>query len=210
MAKINSAFHGSNRIGGNRNNLLNLKYFNELKKDQTNIKIFKNSSFDSSFNSVQSLNTNLSQLMLLPSPDSFGGSQSLTSPLEGVAPNSYFYYKNKNKKGCLSKGISTKNIKTIKFSAILRAIRSIRLNRDEWKLIRYINLMGKKIRSSPFFGCFASAQSLGNTNGGAYLAPANSYFYSKNKNKKAGRLPKQNVDFLSLRPNAYQAEAGTS
>jgi hypothetical protein len=36
------------------NNLFNLK--NELKKDQTNIKILKNSSFDSSFNSVQSLN----------------------------------------------------------------------------------------------------------------------------------------------------------
>jgi hypothetical protein len=49
------------------NNLFNLKSFNSLKKDQTNIKIFKNSSFDSSFNSVQSLNTNISQLQLLPS-----------------------------------------------------------------------------------------------------------------------------------------------
>ena len=50
------------------NNLFNLKSFNELKKDQTNIKIFKNSSFDSNFNSVQSLNTNLSlpKHLLLP------------------------------------------------------------------------------------------------------------------------------------------------
>ena len=76
MTKLNYAFHSSNRLllkKGNINNLFNLKYFNELKKDQTNIKIFKNSSFDSSFNSVQSLNTNLSQLMLIPSYDSIGG-----------------------------------------------------------------------------------------------------------------------------------------
>ena len=46
--------------GSMGNLLFNLKSFNSLKKDQTNIKIFKNSSFDSSFNSVQSLNTNLS------------------------------------------------------------------------------------------------------------------------------------------------------
>jgi hypothetical protein len=69
-------------------NLFNLKSLNELKKDQTNIKILKNSSFDSNFNSLQSLNNNL-------------------------------YHKNKN----------IKNPKI--FVAILRAIRSIRLNREE-------------------------------------------------------------------------------
>ena len=47
------------------NNLFNLKSFNELKKDQTKIRIFKNSSFDSNFNSLQSLNFNLSHSSLL-------------------------------------------------------------------------------------------------------------------------------------------------
>src|SRR5882757_10550013 len=107
-----------------RKNLFNLKSFNELKKDQTNIKIFKNSSFDSSFNSVQSLNTNLSNLQLI-------------STSEGckIAPSL-------DPKGGVSGG-----------SAIIRAIRTIRLNRDEWKLIRYINLMEKKLRSCTPFGC---------------------------------------------------------
>ena len=106
-----------------RKNLFNLKSFNELKKDQTNIKIFKNSSFDSSFNSVQSLNTNLSNLQLI-------------STSEGckIAPSL-------DPKGGVSGG-----------SAIIRAIRTIRLNRDEWKLIRYINLMEKKLRSCTPFG----------------------------------------------------------
>jgi hypothetical protein len=72
-------------------NLFNLKSFNELKKDLTNIKILKNSSFDSSFNSVQSLNNNL-------------------------------YHLNKN--------IIIKSNKT-KLFAKIRAIRSIRLNREE-------------------------------------------------------------------------------
>src|SRR5258708_12250710 len=54
-----------NPLAKQRNNLFNFKSFNKLKKDQTKIKIFKNSSFDSSFNSVQSLNTNLSHLLLL-------------------------------------------------------------------------------------------------------------------------------------------------
>src|ERR1700689_4020312 len=87
MAKINSAFHGSNKFGGNRNNLFNLNSFNELKKDQTNIKIFKNSSFDSSFNSVQSLNSNFSQL--LPTTVSNGGSllnKNSTSPIPIPSP----------------------------------------------------------------------------------------------------------------------------
>jgi hypothetical protein len=168
MAKFNSAIHGSNRFllkQGNRNNLFNLKSFNELKKDQTNIQIFKNSSFDSSFNSVQSLNTNLSQLLLLPSPDSFGDSLRRSLSRKGNKANLL----NTSPKGGPAfgrgEGRNTKNIKNFKFSAILRAIRSIRLNRDEWKLIRYINLMGKKLRSSPFFGCFAPAQSLGKPKG---------------------------------------------
>jgi hypothetical protein len=106
-----------------RNNLFNLKSFNELKKDQTNIKIFKNSSFDSSFNSVQSLNTNLSNLQLIS-----------TSEGSKIAPSL-------EPKGGVTGG-----------SAIIRAIRTIRLNRDEWKLIRYINLMEKKLRSCTPFG----------------------------------------------------------
>jgi hypothetical protein len=42
------------------NNIFNLKSFNDLKKNQTKIKIIKNSFFDSNFNSVQNLYTNLS------------------------------------------------------------------------------------------------------------------------------------------------------
>jgi hypothetical protein len=118
---------------GSVNNLFNLKTFNELKKDQTNIKIFKNSSFDSSFNSVQSLNTNLSHL--IPSPVF-----SPATPKEGCSVGSCASLNAKSG----GRSSSTKNIKNPKFSAILRAIRSIRLNRDEWKLIRYINLMEKK------------------------------------------------------------------
>ena len=151
MAKFNSAFHGSNGFAQAHKikNLFNLKSFNELKKDQTNIKIFKNSSFDSSFNSIQSLNIYLSQLLHLPSPTLNGGNLKNKAPEIGPLT--------------LRKGTSNKNIKISKISAILRAIRSIRLNRDEWKLIRYINLMEKKIRSNPKFACKAStpAQSLG-------------------------------------------------
>jgi Mitochondrial ribosomal protein (VAR1) len=151
MAKINSAFHGCNGFGdkSKRNNLFNLNSFNELKKDQTKIKIFKNSSFDSSFNSIQSLNTYLSQLVHLPSPSLNGAN--LKFKAAKLSPLT------------LRKGINNKNIKISKISAILRAIRSIRLNRDEWKLIRYINLMEKKIRSNQKLGCCAStpSQSLG-------------------------------------------------
>jgi hypothetical protein len=151
MTKNNSAFHGSNGFAQAHKikNLFNLKSFNQLKKDQTNIKIFKNSSFDSSFNSIQSLNIYLSHLLHLPSPTLNGGN--LKNKAQEIGPHT------------LRKGASNKNIKISKISAILRAIRSIRLNRDEWKLIRYINLMEKKIRSNPKFGCCAStpAQSLG-------------------------------------------------
>jgi plasmid maintenance system killer protein len=71
-----------NRSKSGGNNLFNLKSFNELKKDQTNLKIFKNSSFDSSFNSVQSLNINLSQIIppLEPASNSIGGSPCLQKP----------------------------------------------------------------------------------------------------------------------------------
>jgi hypothetical protein len=151
MTKNNSAFHGSNGFAQAHKikNLFNLKSFNQLKKDQTNIKIFKNSSFDSSFNSIQSLNIYLSQLLHLPSPTLNGGNLKIKA--QELSPHT------------LRKGTSNKNIKISKISAILRAIRSIRLNRDEWKLIRYINLMEKKIRSNQIFGCCAStpAQSLG-------------------------------------------------
>jgi hypothetical protein len=116
--------------------LFNLKSFNSLKKDQTNLKIFKNSSFDSSFNSVQSLNINLSHIL---------------PPLE-PASHSLLQSSDKN-------GISSKNIKYPKISAILRAIRSIRLNRDEWKLIRYLKLIEKKINTRPPY-CLGSPNKL--------------------------------------------------
>ncbi len=132
-----------NPLAKQRNNLFNFKSFNKLKKDQTKIKIFKNSSFDSSFNSVQSLNTNLSHLLLLehkPKDQQSKGASPFSNYEieENAAPS-----KNKFK----MRGVGSYP----KFSAILRAIRSIRLNRDEWKLIRYLNQKKKKIRSSPSF-----------------------------------------------------------
>jgi len=177
MAKMNP-------LAKQGNNLFNLKSFNSLKKDQTNIKIFKNSSFDSSFNSVQSLNINLSQLLLLSSPaqqqqqhplfreghpfikgdPGKGGlsrkfknikraplclSDNGVSPLLRLDNGVSLAHKGVSKgvslahKG-VSKGVSKGEGKSPKISAILRAIRSIRLNRDEWKLIRYINLMEHK------------------------------------------------------------------
>jgi hypothetical protein len=146
---------GMNPLAKQGNKLFNLKSFNELKKDQTNLKIFKNSSFDSSFNSVQSLNTNLS--LLLPSLAHFASKG--PSPLS-LDPNSC-KAREENEEVVQWRSRSTKKIKNPKFSAILRAIRSIRLNRDEWKLIRYINLLEKKIRSSPIFPCLSLPGSLG-------------------------------------------------
>jgi len=127
---------------------LNLKSFNDLKKDQTNIKIFKYSSFDSNFNSVQSLNTNLSQLLHQPSLTSKGDLLSAKAK-KYASPNPkdflFLDTKNKNKIAiCLGKTQQNKNIINPKFSTIIRAIRSIRLNRDELKLIKYINLIEKK------------------------------------------------------------------
>ena len=185
-----SCFAGGGGEAGAQNqksgdhNIFNLKSFNELKKDQTNINIFKNSYFDSSFNSVQSLNINLSNLREAPllllrrrsSPSSNGGQE-------------------------------TKNImrSNTKLSAILRAIRSIRLNREEWKLIRNINLMEKIIRSnhltliekkvrdtnpapsearsasigvSTFSPCFGGATA---TQGGEVASPLLTLFLYKNK-----------------------------
>jgi hypothetical protein len=108
--------------------LFNLKSLNELKKDLTNINIFKNSFFDSNFNSVQSLNTNLSQLPL-KRRTAFGCKQGGALPLDPLVAS------------------NTKNKKSPKFSAIIRAIRSIRLSRDEMKLIRYIILLEKKFKN---------------------------------------------------------------
>ena len=141
MAKMNPA-----STTGLINNLFNLKYFNSLKKDQTNIKIFKDSSFESSFNSVQSLNTNLSNIQLFPSIASTPRPVILRSPASAGGALTLGDLKVASRRGR-----NNKNIKNPKFIAILRAIRSIRLNRDEWRLIRFINLMEKKIRSSPFF-----------------------------------------------------------
>ena len=128
-----------NPLAKQKNSLFNFKSFNELKKDQTKLKIFKNSSFDSSFNSVQSLNTNLSHLQRSDCANQIPFSKpDLGEIAAGLAL-----------RGPKGGGIGSYP----KFSAILRAIRSIRLNRDEWKLIRYLNQMEKKkkIKSRPTF-----------------------------------------------------------
>ena len=114
MAKFNTLSPGQNSgplkgttpkeaqsAGNQGNNLFNLKSFNELKKDQTNIKILKNSSFDSNFNSLQSMDTNLSlsSLLLQSSPLSslpafLGGRQGASDPFSNT--DSSF-----ERKGCL-------------------------------------------------------------------------------------------------------------
>ena len=108
-------------------NVLKLNTLNEIKKDYTNIKIFKNSYFDSNFNYLQSLNGDLYQQMLNNNKN-------------------YNNLKNNIKKSKFS--VST-------ISAILRAYRTIRLNRGEWKLIRLLILgnnyaanLNKKIKHS--------------------------------------------------------------
>jgi hypothetical protein len=126
--------------------LFNLKSFNSLKKDQTNLKIFKNSSFDSSFNSVQSLNINLSHIL---------------PPLEPASNSLAFPTPATQEQSSSNNGISSKNIKYPKISAILRAIRSIRLNRaaTQGKLIRYLKLIEKKINTRPPY-CLGSPNKL--------------------------------------------------
>jgi hypothetical protein len=139
------------------NSLFNLKSLNELKKDQTKIKIFKNSSFDSSFNSVQGLNTNLAHLQiqsrcrrLRTDPENQQSSAILNLGLAKQAAGS----KNKFRLPLSGHSEASPKAKTPltqrgsypKFSAILRAIRSIRLNKDEWKLIRFLNQMKKKFK----------------------------------------------------------------
>jgi hypothetical protein len=135
-------------------NLFNLNSFNELKKNQTKIKILKNSSFDSNFNSVQSLNTNLALLRHLPSSNLNGNIDYLPSSKARVLPTEQGDLLSANATATHNSSagiIINKNINKGKISSILRAIRSIRLNRDEWKLIRYIILMEKKIRSNSLF-----------------------------------------------------------
>jgi len=156
------------------NSLFNFKSLNELKKDQTKIKIFKNSSFDSSFNSVQGLNTNLSHLQLQPKADP-KNQQSLvplTKPDLGLVKQAAGS-KNKFRLTCFAgpKALTpltqltqlTQRGSYPKFSAILRAIRSIRLNKDEWKLIRFLNQMKKKLKlriAHPFKAASAASSSV--------------------------------------------------
>lgn len=170
------------------NNLFNLKSSNDLKKDQTKIKIIKNSFFDSNLNSVQSLYPNLSHSSLHShsSPCASDASDlfSKTDPRSALAGgavlerstkngaikkaplsiypkgpslNSYFSLplklKVSKKRGVAIRGVTKGDGSYPKISAIFRAIRTIRLNRDEWKLIKYINLIEKKIRSNPLFAC---------------------------------------------------------
>ena len=184
-----------------RIDLFNLKSFNSLKKDQTNIKIFKNSSFDSNFNSCSFGSIEASDPSLLTKTVLGPAHHSVASePAEGVSPlerrsSSTKFIKRAPRQGDslsyllprasessslrrgLPKGRSCGSFSLAqatkaggeqpkgqiairgvqrratkgegsypKLSAILRAIRSIRLNRDEWKLIKYINLMDKKLR----------------------------------------------------------------
>jgi hypothetical protein len=132
----------SKQGGSPGNSLFKFKSLNELKKDQTKIKIFKNSSFDSSFNTVQSLNSNLSHLLLAQAHPNSKGQQSsvlYTKPNLGVALRVAAGSKN---------DFRMRRVGSYpKFSAILRAIRSIRLNKDEWKLIRYLNQIKKKFNN---------------------------------------------------------------
>jgi len=127
-----------NHLAKQRNNLFNFKSFNELKKDQTKIKIFKNSTFDSSFNSVQSLNTNLFHLTHLEYKSK--GQQSRPLEPSPFSNNEIEENAAANKSKLKLRGVGSYP----RFSAILRAIRSIRLNRDEWKLIRFLNKIKKK------------------------------------------------------------------
>src|ERR1700682_2100889 len=87
---------GSFSNGAEQEALFNLKSFNSLKKDQTNLKIFKNSSFDSSFNSVQSLNINLSHIL---------------PPLEPASNSLAFPTPATQEQSSSNNGISSKNIK---------------------------------------------------------------------------------------------------
>jgi hypothetical protein len=120
----------------NKNNLF--KIFNNcaINKDQANKKILKNSSFESSFNSV-------------PSPCfADKGLPALSLPLVATL-----------KGGLLCKGEDNKNINNPKFSSILRAIRTICLSRDELKIFRLINIMErKKINNSKFISTAAWAE----------------------------------------------------
>jgi hypothetical protein len=192
-----------NPLAKQRNSLFNFKSFNELKKDQTKIKIFKNSSFDSSFNSVQSLNTNLSHLLLRRIDSRSLGSEgqqstTLSKSVLGLPFYTTLNNKNKNKKRVASprlkrlpRSLRSEGATLLplgareeqgivnypKFSAILRAIRSIRLNRDEWKLIRYLNQIKKKIRSN---GVDSSTLLSGKESN------LKSYLYKKFYNKKEG------------------------
>jgi hypothetical protein len=153
-----------NPLAKQRNSLFKFKSLNELKKDQTKIKIFKNSSFDSSFNSVQSLNTNLFHLLHLEYKSK--GQQSWptlplasTSPLESVVlgqkgeskgePTPFSNNEIEENAAANKSKLKLRGVGSYpRFSAILRAIRSIRLNRDEWKLIRYLNkILREKINN---------------------------------------------------------------
>jgi hypothetical protein len=165
-----------------RNNLFNLKSFNELKKDQTNIKIFKNSSFDSNFNALagvarlQSMvsRTNLSHLpkagaaTLLPFwPNANQAVAKESASPKGGRSTNFIKGASLSLKKAQGGVLRTPREGSYpKISAILRAIRSIRLNRDEWKLIKNINLYlaqslperqrvlnKKRSRSNPLLGC---------------------------------------------------------
>jgi hypothetical protein len=170
-SKLNPLDHQPKAValrGCQGNSLFKFKSLNELKKDQTKIKIFKNSSFDSSFNSVQGLNTNLSHLQLLPKADP-KNQQSLvplTKPDLGLVKQAAGS-KNNFRLTCFAgpKALTplTQRGSYPKFSAILRAIRSIRLNKDEWKLIRFLNQMKKKLKlriAHPFKAASAASASL--------------------------------------------------
>jgi len=165
----------------NKNNLF--KIFNNcaINKDQANKNILKNSSFESSFNSVPCLHP-LSLLCNSNSASSYrkkeakegclspkiaklrlaSKEKNLSTNLPSILLQSQplpCSVSNKPGEALQQRGEDNKNINNPKFSSILRAIRTICLSRDELKIFRLINLMERK-KSNRIFSsspCFANS-----------------------------------------------------
>jgi hypothetical protein len=95
-------------------------------------------------------------------------------------------------------------------SAILRAIRSIRLNRDEWKLIRYIILMEKKIRNNYLFANSFYAKVGNYSNFCSYQSPNYAGHRQVGKANSVAVVggvmtPKAHSDSFRLRSGIYSA-----
>jgi hypothetical protein len=144
MAKLNPL--DSN---GQGTNLFNLKSFNQLKKDQTNIKILKNEFFVSNFNSVQSLNANLSLSKgEEQQPRLSNKKDCLNSPIASrlgeavLGRNSTLFREREKKLRGAPFSVSCGERSLPKINAILRAIRYTRLYKGEWG--RFRSILGKR------------------------------------------------------------------